>query len=575
MLLQRLIEHADRLALAPAMYLRTPIRWLVDLDRRGRFLEWVPMEGSSWRHDRGQEWLAPHVLRTVKIKAKLLADRAEYALGIPRRADQTAPSKATARHAAFLRTVAHCAQVTREPTVQAVLTFLTQADPAHLSLPDGFEATHNVTFRVAGVLPIDLPSVRAYWATAATGDPAEREGALLGPDARECLGCGTRRPVLTRQPFKIKRIPGGQPAGLALSSAYHPAFESYGLKHSLTAPMCRECAERAAHAVNALIDGERTHLTVGPLTCLFWTRGVSTFSPVPFLAHPRVAQVRALLGGAGPGRAPARRPSNALYATALSAHGGRVVVREWIETTVREAKHHLARYFALQRLVGPDGRAAPPLKLATLVAGLSRDPAHAMAPQVPLSLLRLALQGGALPEELLYRAVTRNRLEQRVGRPRAAVIKMVLCSGACPEPEDTLGALQRQQTDPAYLCGRLLAVLEAIQRAAFPHAHTGVVDRFYGAASSAPAAVFGPLLSAAQHHLRKLGRERWPTNLLLRPGLQELQRQLPTYPRGLSVAQQGWFALGYYHQRVADRAAILARGEANQWAVAALESEAE
>jgi hypothetical protein len=50
---------------------------------------------------------------------------------------------------------------------------------------------------------------------------------------------------------------------------------------------------------------------------------------------------------------------------------------------------------------------------------------------------RLALNGGELPNWLLYQAVKRNRAEQRVTRPRAALIKMSLLSlrkvnMACP-----------------------------------------------------------------------------------------------------------------------------------------------
>ena len=37
------------------------------------------------------------------------------------------------------------------------------------------------------------------------------------------------------------------------------------------------------------------------------------------------------------------------YETALPASGGRVAVRDWLDTTVGERKRHLARYFLLQR----------------------------------------------------------------------------------------------------------------------------------------------------------------------------------------------------------------------------------
>ena len=36
------------------------------------------------------------------------------------------------------------------------------------------------------------------------------------------------------------------------------------------------------------------------------------------------------------------------------------------------------------------------------------------------------------------------------------------------------------------------------------------------------------------------------------------------FPRTLSMEQQGLFALGYYHQRAADRQAAMARRDANR-----------
>ena len=68
--------------------------------------------------------------------------------------------------------------------------------------------------------------------------------------------------------------------------------------------------------------------------------------------------------------------------------------------------------------------------------------------------------------------------------------------------------LDSSNDDPAYLCGRLFALLEAVQRAAIPGTNTTITDRFFGTASSAPASVFGRLLRGAQAHLNKLRKEK-------------------------------------------------------------------
>ena len=118
--------------------------------------------------------------------------------------------------------------------------------------------------------------------------------------------------------------------------------------------------------------------------------------------------------------------------------------------------------------------------------------------------------------------------------------------------------LDSENRHPGYLCGRLLAVLEAVQRAAIPGANTTITDRFFGAASTAPASVFGRLLRGAQAHLSKLRKERRGTYEALERKLEEVQAGLNAFPKILSLEQQGFFSLGYYHQRAADRAGAIA-----------------
>lgn len=134
--------------------------------------------------------------------------------------------------------------------------------------------------------------------------------------------------------------------------------------------------------------------------------------------------------------------------------------------------------------------------------------------------------------------------------------------------------LQADHPDPAYHCGRLLAVLEQIQRAAIgSNINSTIVDRFYGTASTAPASVFGRLLRGAQPHLSKLQRDRPGAAYALQERLEEIMAPLPAFPRTLDLKQQGLFALGYYHQRADDRAQARA-GKAAKEAAAAREPSA-
>ncbi len=126
--------------------------------------------------------------------------------------------------------------------------------------------------------------------------------------------------------------------------------------------------------------------------------------------------------------------------------------------------------------------------------------------------------------------------------------------------------LDPENRSPAYLCGRLLAVLEATQRAALGRGiKSTITDRFFGTASSAPASVFGTLLRGGQAHLTKLRKERPAVHGAFQRRLEEVQAGLAGFPKTLTLVDQGLFGLGYYHEKAADRArAVAARNTKTQ-----------
>jgi len=544
MILLRLKEFWERQPDAmPTMYRRVRVRWVIDLDASGRFLDFVPLSGDQRRGtDRGRETLVPDLVVTSKPVPKLLVGNAEYVLGVgehPRTAE---------RHGLFRDLVHRCAEATREPAVRAVANFLEEHDVSKKRLPPDAKGSDVYTFRVDGRFPVDLDSVRRFWAdyTARPGRPV-----------MQCLICGRVGPVEDRLPAKVKGVPGGQMSGTSVISANAKAFESYGLEASLIAPTCRDCGEKFTNAIGLMIDAEQHHVRVGPSIFLFWTRQPGGFSPVSFLSQPSPEDVAELLASYRTGEQPPPVEGDDFYATVLTASGGRAVVRDWLETTVVTAKAHLARWFRLQRIVGEWGEPPLPLGVFALSASLYLR-SDQMVPNVARSLVQCALRGGPLPDSLLAQAVDRNRAEQEVTRPRAALVKTVLLSQSDSGKEETyMQELDLSCKLPAYLCGRLLAELEAAQRAAIPGAKATIVDRFYGAASAAPATVFGQLLRNAQPHLAKLRKEREPAFYAIDGRLQDILQDLGEFPKTLNLKEQALFALGYYHQRAANRAAAL------------------
>ena len=106
--------------------------------------------------------------------------------------------------------------------------------------------------------------------------------------------------------------------------------------------------------------------------------------------------------------------------------------------------------------------------------------------------------------------------------------------------------LDKENTNPGYLCGRLFAVLDKIQEDA-NHINS-IRERYMNAASATPASVFATILNLSVHHAEKLkeGSKTFYEKLK-----QEIIGKLPAeaFPAHLDMQDQGRFFVGYYHQR--------------------------
>lgn len=578
MLLQRLAEYAQCIPSTPTLYVRTPVRYIIELKEDGTPSSPVPTDTASQEEKRGTPRLVPAITRSVGVKPLLLADSSEYTLNLVR--ENSKPERAAECHKAYLELVGRCWRETEEPAVKAVLDFL-QNDPASkLSVPEDYDRAALVTFRVGSTLVVELPSVQAFWARVNDPDAVESKPARR----MQCLVCGQEKPVLSRLQGKIKGIPGGQAAGTSIISANALAFESYGLEASLVAPTCAECGEKFTKAVNYLLSDRERRVTLANTAFIFWTREDDDFNPANYLNTAKPEAVHKLLSSLVTGRRTGQFDETAFYAAALSGSNARAVVRDWIDTTVGAVQASLGRWFELQRIVGPYGEAPFtgrnwPLNVYTLAATTVRDPKDLVA-QTARMLVRTALLGTPLPSSLLRAALSRNQAEREVSRERAALIKMVLLSQDdkfgkvnFTQESEYMVKLNSEHPDPAYHCGRLLCVLEDAQRAAQGSVNASLIDRFYGSASSTPAIAFPPLLKNVQNHLGKLENSSKGAYVRLQRELEEVMGTIgEKFPRTLSLEQQGLFALGYYHQRAHNRAKAM---EASERKKAASESESE
>ncbi len=548
MFLDKLMELYHRIEgdLIPPYHKKAEIPWIIQLSEDGEFQGFVSTKGDK----KGQNIVYPYIKRSGSGAIPfLLVDKPEYVLGID--VDERAGTEKTKRnHAAFVEFIEKMQGESPSDEVDAVINFLkNHLFAAKEQIPEGMKKGDLITFRIGKALPIESHVVQKYWEKHVLQDLESKAKV-----ESECLLCGDERPIADSHPVELLLGPDR----VQLVTANKKAFESYGLPRSAIAPMCFECANKYGMALRYLLNSDRHHLSIANTHHIFWTREPERdFNPMEMFTEPEPEKVQRLISAAYRARGVPDIDANAFYALSLTANTSRLVVRNWIETTVPEVKANLGRYFSAQRMVGPDGDDSP-FPLRTLAYSLARK-----AKDIPINaeneLLACALQNRPLSYRLLAMAVKRAKADEfKMTRPRAALLRLVMEShrfSTSQQEEISMNAeLDARNASPPYLCGRLFAVLESVQKNAIPGINTTIADKYFGTACSAPASIFGTLLRTAQVHLSKLRRDeaRKGAYYALDGRMQEIMEKLDGFPTTLSLTDQALFSLGYYQQKAAD-----------------------
>lgn len=103
-----------------------------------------------------------------------------------------------------------------------------------------------------------------------------------------------------------------------------------------------------------------------------------------------------------------------------------------------------------------------------------------------------------------------------------------------------------------YVLGRLFATLEKIQKDALGDSLSATIkDKYFASSAATPGIVFPSLLKLSGNHLKVIQRapEKKGFAIADEKKLQSLLSQITTsFPKRLSLEDQGIYILGYYHQ---------------------------
>ena len=349
MMLQALFALAQREHLVDDPdYEKKRVDYFLHIDHDGRFLGLMPTADDEGR---AKEIAVPRFPKRsgTGTSPGFLYDNAKYVLGLG--GDGTDAGRNEKCAEAFRGLVDGLSAATGDDGAVAVARFYERRQeqlPAIIAqhADEAFTGSEWIAFVLDGDgqrAVHERPAVRAYWSK-------QRSSAETGAGAPvRCLVTGDVAPP-ARTHGNIKRVPEAQPSGATLVGFNAEAFTSHGLAQGDNAPVSRAAAEGYVTALNWLLEGTPSRRyqygvpigNEGVVVC--WTREkseiVDTF--IDLLNPPPEAE-QLVRAAESPyhGLEPADLDETDFYAVTLGGNAARVVVRDWLVTTVGALKKNL------------------------------------------------------------------------------------------------------------------------------------------------------------------------------------------------------------------------------------------
>lgn len=589
-MLNLLVKYAydhHQLSREPGFSMKT-VRWAIMCDTQGRFLgEAFDLRDPEERNSRGRAFrkcpdlTQPELTGGSEDRCHFLIETARVGTLYKTESDDEKTHK---KHLFFVSLLRQASEA--RPDLGLIASMLEDAavlSKIHAAL-EAREARPNdkVTFCIRDEFPVESDCWHDWWRRFRVGLAGGKAPRLAMP----CLITGELAEPLRTHP-KVRGIDkraGGSPFD-TLVSFDKAAFSSFGLAQSANAAI----SEAAAYAYRVALEdllAHHAHLIAGVQVVHWFAKRIppaddpfellfrGTEEQEELWAQKRAADlVESIRKGEREDLA-----DNHYYALTLSGAARRIMVRDWMEGQFEDLVESVSAWFhdlQITSLNGDTPAKDPSIERAITALLPERKQGQAYGDWIKqigaerTHLWRAALNKNLpIPFSALARVVTLNarfhqtgELEQAAerGRSGAAISALYARMGLMKAyhlrkkgESYLMPYLNEEHPDPAYHCGRLMAVYAALQHAALPNVDVGVVQRYYAAASATPGLILGRLARLSTFHLNKLDS----------PGLaHSLESKLADIwariadrpPTTLTLEEQSLFALGYYQQMAADR----------------------
>ena len=405
------------------------------------------------------------------------------------------------------------------------------------------------------------------------------------------------RCLVTGEQGSIARLHGGislfgaQANATLISFQKFSGYDSYGKEQGLNAPISQTASDAIISGLNMLLGKDKnTNYRIGETTFIFWNTlqddellkvyQEATFTGLPSdsdreeeeeAAKERDPEketkvvIQALRSALVSKNAYIdREHSDRFYILALAPNAKRVSVKLWMEGTVSEIVGNTLAHLDDMNIIRFDGlldEEIPPLRpiYRIMKAIYTATDSTKWPRQVVQELLESIIKGLPYPPALQMACLERIHHDHTSKYPvtelRAALLKAHINRKHRKNPQikQLTMALDKSNSNPAYLAGRLFALLERIQEKAIPGVKANITDRYFRTASATPGIIFGRLLQLSAFHLSKIKKEHGGLGFYFDRQIQEVLELLPggqaSFDKFFTPDQKSIFAVGYYHQK--------------------------
>ena len=558
MILKSLYDYAQAQsgAIPPRGMERKEIEFVIVIDSEGRFKRF-----EHKRIDKKQciaFLVAKGVKRTSAPKSNILWDNGKYVLG---KNDKN--GKCNRLFVEIVKAIAD--RYPEDASIQALMKFYSDpepdregkmmADPLYAKVEEGLSA--NFSFRYE---PDDmLIAEKQYLFEHMLGEASDTS------EYGRCLITGVKGPLVrTTTPTPL---PDNSPMAALVAFQVNSGYDSYGKTQAYNSPISVDAEETFSAVLKKFLGKDsRNKVRLGNRMILFWgssqqvvnkdvEEGVTYLTKIPEKKSTnldkKIIKVSKLFKSIYSGEIKTTLDDR-FHILGLAPNTGRIAVVFWMDRELKDFAGKILSHFEDMEIVDtrhPD-HCRPYVGVYSMVSAVTQGGKIADAlPNLVDETVKSVIFGTPYPFPLYTGALQRIKAELSERSPtiqRVAILKAYINRKYHNQYNQLQVMLDKNNTNPGYLCGRLTAVLEKIQSDA--NAGDSIRTRYMGAASATPAAVMPTMLRLSIHYAEKLSKG---SRIYFQQLKQEIAGKLPadnSFPAHLNLNDQGCFFIGYYHQ---------------------------